>query len=84
MKYLRYFGAVFARSGLASKQGLLLANCIGVCDSYYYGEYIVVLHIVVMSYLDVKFIEVDKLTNTDKGDVVYLEYQCTINKTLKI
>lgn len=39
-----YFGAVFARSGLASKQGLRPANCVGVCDSDYRGEYIVVLH----------------------------------------
>ena len=34
-----YFGAVFARSGLASKQGLRPANCVGVCDCDYRGEY---------------------------------------------
>ena len=39
-----YFGAVFARSGLAAKQGLRPANCVGVCDSDYRGEYIVELH----------------------------------------
>ena len=39
-----YFGAVFARSGLASKQGLRPANCVGVCDSDYRGEYIVAVH----------------------------------------
>ena len=39
-----YFGAVFARSGLAMKQGLRPANCVGVCDSDYRGEYIVALH----------------------------------------
>ena len=39
-----WFGAVFARSGLASKQGLRPANCVGVCDCDYRGEYIVVLH----------------------------------------
>jgi len=39
-----YFGAVFARSGLASKQALRPANCVGVCDSDYRGEYIVALH----------------------------------------
>ena len=39
-----YFGAVFARSGLASKQGLRPANCTGVCDSKYRGEYMVALH----------------------------------------
>ena len=38
------FGAVFARSGLATKQGLRPANCVGVCDSDYRGEYIVALH----------------------------------------
>lgn len=39
-----YFGAIFARSGLATKQGLRPANCVGVCDSGYRGEYMVVLH----------------------------------------
>ncbi len=39
-----YFGAVFARSGLASKQGLRPANCVGGCDSECRGEYIVALH----------------------------------------
>lgn len=39
-----YFGAIFARSGRASKQGLRPANCVGVCDSRYRGEYMVALH----------------------------------------
>ena len=39
-----YFAAIFARSGLAAKQGLRPANCVGVCDSDYRGEYIVALH----------------------------------------
>ncbi len=39
-----YFGAIFARSGLAAKQGLRPANCVGVCDSDYRGEYIIPLH----------------------------------------
>ena len=39
-----YFGGVFARSGLSVKQGLRPANCVGVCDSDYRGEYIVALH----------------------------------------
>ena len=38
------FGAIFARSGLATKQGLRPANCVGVCDEDYTGEYIVALH----------------------------------------
>ena len=39
-----WFGAVFARSGLSLKEGLRPANCVGVCDSDYRGEYIVALH----------------------------------------
>ena len=39
-----YFGAIFARSGLATKQGLRPANCVGVVDSDYRGEVIVALH----------------------------------------
>ena len=39
-----YFGAIFARSGLATKNGLRPANCVGVCDEDYRGEYIVALH----------------------------------------
>ena len=38
------FGAIFARSGLAAKEGLRPANCVGVCDSDYRGEYIIALH----------------------------------------
>lgn len=39
-----YFGAIFARSGLATKRGLRPANCVGVVDSDYRGEVIVALH----------------------------------------
>ncbi len=39
-----WFGAIFARSGLATKQGLRPANCVGVCDSDYRGEYIIALY----------------------------------------
>ena len=38
------FGAIFARSGLATKKGLAPANMVGVCDSDYRGQYIVPLH----------------------------------------
>ena len=38
------FAAIFPRSGIAAKRGLRPANCIGVCDSDYRGEYIVALH----------------------------------------
>lgn len=38
-----YFGAIFARSGLALKEGLRPANCVGVVDSDYRGEIMVPL-----------------------------------------
>ena len=39
-----YFGGVFARSGLSTKEGLRPANCVGVVDSSYRGEIMVGLH----------------------------------------
>ena len=39
-----YAGLIFARSGLASKRGLAPANKVGVVDSDYRGEFMVVLH----------------------------------------
>lgn len=39
-----YFAGIFARSGLATKQGLRPANCVGVVDSDYRGEIIVAIH----------------------------------------
>lgn len=38
------FLAIYPRSGLASKQGLRPANCVGVIDSDYRGEIKVALH----------------------------------------
>lgn len=38
------FAAIFARSGIATKRGLRPANCTGICDADYRGEYIVALH----------------------------------------
>lgn len=38
------FGAIFARSGLATKEGLRPANCVGVVDHDYTGEVKVALH----------------------------------------
>lgn len=38
------FGAIFARSGIATNQGLRPANCVGVIDSDYRGEMVVALH----------------------------------------
>ena len=37
-------GLIYARSGLACKRGLAPANKVGVVDSDYRGEFIVVLH----------------------------------------
>lgn len=39
-----YFAAIFARSGLAAREGLRPANCVGVCDADYRGNYIVAVH----------------------------------------
>lgn len=39
-----YWGAVYARSGLATKQGLRPANAVGVVDSCYRGPVIVAIH----------------------------------------
>lgn len=39
-----WFGAIFARSGIATKRGLRPANCVGVADADYRNEYIVALH----------------------------------------
>ena len=39
-----YWVGVYARSGFATKQGLRPANCVGVIDPEYLGEYIVALY----------------------------------------
>lgn len=39
-----YCAKIYARSGLATKEGLAPANKVGICDSDYRGEYIVALH----------------------------------------
>lgn len=39
-----YVGLIFARSGISTKQGLRPANCVGVCDEDYRGDYTVPLH----------------------------------------
>lgn len=36
-----FFGAIFARSGVACRQGLRPSNCVGVIDSDYRGEIMV-------------------------------------------
>lgn len=39
-----YWGAIYARSGLATKEGMRPANCTGVIDPDYRGEVIVAVH----------------------------------------
>ena len=39
-----WFVGIYARSGLATKEGLRPANCVGIVDPDYRGEYIVALH----------------------------------------
>ena len=39
-----YCAFILARSGLATKEGLRPANCVGLCDEDYRGEYIVAIH----------------------------------------
>lgn len=38
-----YFGAVYARSGLAVREGLRPANCTGIIDEDYRGEWMIIL-----------------------------------------
>lgn len=40
----KYFAAVYPRSGIATKQGLRLSNCVGVIDPDYRGEWLVSLY----------------------------------------
>lgn len=39
-----YFGAIYPRSGMATKKGLRLANCVGVIDADYRGEILVAMY----------------------------------------
>lgn len=39
-----YWGAIYARSGLATKQGLRPANCVAVIDAHYRGPITVPIH----------------------------------------
>lgn len=39
-----YWGAVFARSGIATKQSLRPANCVAVIDEPYTGEWMIPIH----------------------------------------
>lgn len=78
------FGAIYPRSGLATK-GLRLANCTGVVDADYRGPIIVAMHndtnnemtiekgdriaqLVVQEYIPIEFIETKELSETVRGD----------------
>lgn len=39
-----FWGGIYPRSGLSTKKGLRLANCVGVIDSDYRGEIMVALY----------------------------------------
>ena len=54
-----YVGLLFARSGLACKQGIRLANSVGVIDEDYRGEIVAVLHIDA-NYTQSKSVELQK------------------------
>ncbi len=78
-------GLVFPRSGLAARQGLTLANSVGVIDSDYIGEILCpmvnlgpasvtiqpgdrIAQIIFMPLYRVKFVPVDELDHTERGD----------------
>lgn len=39
-----YYGDIYPRSGLATREGLRLANCVGVIDQDYRGEIKIAIH----------------------------------------
>lgn len=60
-----YAGFIYARSGLATKNGLRPSNCVGVCDEDYSGEYIVAVHN-----------DTDKYQSINNGDrIAQLEFK---------
>lgn len=80
-----YFGAIYARSGLASKNGLRPCQGTSVIDCGYIGNIYIPLHndtnvdqvvhngeriaqMIVQSYLQFDFEEVEELDETDRGD----------------
>ena len=80
-----YWAAIFARSGLATKQSLRPANCVAVIDEPYTGQWFIPIHndsnetqvihhgdriaqFTLLPYYDTRFIEVDELDATDRGD----------------
>ena len=68
------FGAIYARSGLASKKGLRPANCTGVVDSDYRGQAQEIsageriAQLILQTYIPMTFEEVDNLEQSDRGE----------------
>lgn len=79
------FGAIYPRSGLATKQNLIIRNTVGIIDEDYRGELIVAVYndsdtfqtipagsriaqLVVTPYITAEFVEVDELSETDRGE----------------
>ena len=79
-----YYAAIYARSGLASKQGLRPPHCVGIIDAPFTGQAMVAMHndsdetrivhhndriaqMAILPVLDVKFVEADKLSETERG-----------------
>lgn len=79
-----YVMLVFSRSGMGFKDGIRLANCVGVIDSDYRGEVFVKLHAdihkkqyeagdriaqaMIIKHEEVEFDVVEELTDTERGD----------------
>lgn len=68
-----YAGFIYARSGLATKNGIRPANCVGVCDSDYRGEYVVALHNEGLE--DFTITHGDRIAQLVVGPVVYVEFK---------
>ena len=79
-----YVGLCFPRSGLASKRGINLTNCVGVIDSGYRGEIKAPLYnaghetqvvergervfqLVVMPFVTCECVEVEELSDSQRG-----------------
>ncbi len=79
-----YWGAIYARSGKAAKEGLRPSNCVGVIDADFRGEIKVSLYndsdfdrrvypgdkiaqLIIHKQENVELIEVDKLSDTERG-----------------
>lgn len=71
-----YVGLIFPRSGLATKQGLRLSNCVGVIDEDYRGEIIVPIHADEIYGSDKKITTIN--LNDRIAQIVFVNYQPVI------